>query len=94
MCSIYLLITFEIKGSKNLRKWLPSKVAKTLVPKLRGGGEESDGGTGERQPKWVQITGAVTAEERDPGSKILHSETKWIKLNGNLIIASKSTNGE
>lgn len=38
----------------------------------------------------VERDRAVTAEQRNPGAKVLHRETKRVKLNGNPIVSGKT----
>ena len=70
-------------------------VSETSMPKIRvAGGVETVvvGETGARA-KGVEVAGAVTSEQNPAGTQILDTKTKGVKFNGNIIVASKSTNG-
>lgn len=41
----------------------------------------------------VEIPGAIAPDDHVPGLKILHIKTMFFKINGNIIIVSKATNG-
>ncbi len=63
------------------------------VPKSGGSGEEAVGGAGGSGSwKSVEFPVAIATKNHAPGLKVLNRETKFIKLNGTFIVASKLTN--
>jgi hypothetical protein len=49
---------------------------------------------GSRQAKRVEGTGAVTPSEKGPGGKILHRQTKRVKLYRTRVVSSELTDGK
>ena len=66
-------------------------MAKMSMPE-RDVGVESDGTTACRWATRVKIAGGITSVQNLPGAGILDRKTMFVKLNGNRVFTSKSTN--
>lgn len=49
-------------------------------------------GVEEGRRKGVKVTKAIAPGDHGPGRKILHSETKFVKLDGKIVVGNKATN--
>jgi hypothetical protein len=49
---------------------------------------------GSRQTKRVERPGAVTPSEKGPGGKIIHRQTKRVKLHRTRVVSNELSNGK
>jgi hypothetical protein len=83
-------------AAEELEHHITTGVTETTMPSHRRGGgcknRWSRGRcSGSRQAKCVERLGAVTPSEKGPGGKILHRETKRVKLHGTRVVSSELT---
>jgi hypothetical protein len=74
-------------------------VAETTMPSRRRGDRcknmwDRGRSSGSRQAKRVEGPGAVTLSEKGPSGKILHRNTKRVKLHGTRVVSSELTYGK
>jgi hypothetical protein len=69
---------------------MPSHRRNDRCKNMRGRG----GCTGSKQAKRVEGAGAVTPSEKGPGGKILHRQTKRVKLHRTRVVSSELTDGK
>jgi hypothetical protein len=87
-----IFITRNDTGANKFGQSFTTKVTETVMPK-GGGCSDERGGAGGRCIEWVEVTGAIAPSDHIPGLQILHRKTKWIKLNGAVIVGGKTMNG-
>jgi hypothetical protein len=84
-----IFITGNDIGLNEFGQNFTPKVTETAMPK-GGGCCDERGGAGGGCKKWVEVTETIA---HVPGLQILHRKTKWIKLNGTIIVGGKTTKG-
>jgi hypothetical protein len=63
------------------------------MPKCGGAGGKGAGhGVEEVRRKGVKVTETIAPGDHGPGRKILHSETKLVKLDGKIVVSDKPMN--
>ena len=87
-----IFITGNDIGPNEFGQNFTPKVIETAMPK-GGGCCDERGGAGGGCKKRVEVTGTIAPGDHVPGLQILHRKTKWIKLNGTIIVDGKTTNG-
>jgi hypothetical protein len=91
MADIIFITRNDTRANKFGQSFTP-KVTETAMPKGGGCSDECGGASG-RCIEWVEVIGAIAPGDHVPGLQILHRKTKWIKLNGAVIVGGKPTNG-
>jgi hypothetical protein len=87
------LITTETETPKNMTKGDGVGMTQTSVPKVNASGESDQcGGGGGRRMHRIELVGAVTSVKYHPGSSVLDTKTKLVKINSNRIFTSETTN--
>ena len=66
-------------------------MTKTVMPEVGGDGDAGVW-SGRCSRDGVKITSTIVAKHHASGRDILDRKTKWVKLNGNIVIASEGTN--
>jgi hypothetical protein len=68
-----------------------TEMTEATVPSIMSGGGGSES-TGRQALESVKLLRTVTPKKLTPSKKVLHRETKRVKIDGAIIISSKLTN--
>ena len=86
---ILYLMTTETETLKNMTKCDGVGMTQTSVPKINAGGENNRcGGGGGWRMHQIELVEAVTSVKYHPGSSVLDTKTKLVKLYSNRIFTS------
>ena len=90
--SIMALITWNSIGTNERGQSLITDMTETMMPQSGGRCNNSEGsGVGCREER-VKVSRAIAPGDHAPCLKILHRKAEGIKLNGTIIISSKTAN--
>jgi hypothetical protein len=88
-----IIFITQRNDGRQLGESLMSRVTETVMPKRRSGVSDKGVG-GSRKAQGVQWSGTIAPCDLTPCQQILHRATRWVKLDGTIVVNGKLANGD